>query len=474
MKAPVDTVAQLYEKYPIGNEKGTFAFVHDKNTFYTYHPRGWHRGEWKPISSDSLSSFFEIDTEFLQEGDILVYDSNKKKFVVKSGNVWNKLPTGINGVLSQVTKFLNQTEAIPSTTSDSGVYFVNNDALAGLYIVLGNTVIKIFNTSDWYKKEIVQQKIDDTYTYIDGQVNNLDQQIQNKENVGILKTYATYAAMLADINSPIGDNGQPILNGQLVSVNNTEDDTQNGIYAYTIKGNNKSWIKRSDIIIPDDMARTGGSILTMQDMDDKVKGVKEIIFPFVSEIDSDPEYTPIVVDNLGQIIFARKKDGTPIIPRLNESMDNYLFRFYQDKEWVIAVMDNNKQVWWGVRNDGSVFQNNQIEKELSDRLLTVISDREWEFAVVDKLNQVWFGVRYDSSIYPFDFLMNNIEDIINSSSNVGHGNHTKETSLQLPFPRSLARVDFVGDLTGIGKDDAVNVMLKFNDMQGNYFEKPIE
>ncbi|WP_163268741.1 CotH kinase family protein, partial [Dysgonomonas sp. 216] len=137
-------------------------------------------------------------------------------------------------------------------------------------------------------------------------------------------------------------------------------------------------------------------------------------------------------------------------------------------------MDNNKQIWWGIRNDGSVFQNNQIEKQLSDRLLTVINDREWEFAVIDNVGQVYFGIRRDNSIYPFDSLINNIEEIINNSSNVGHGNHTKETSLQLPFPRSLARVDFVGDLTGIGKDDAVNVMLKFNDMQGNYFEKPIE
>lgn len=38
MKAPVDTVAQLYEKYPDGNERGTFAFVFNEGTFYAYKP----------------------------------------------------------------------------------------------------------------------------------------------------------------------------------------------------------------------------------------------------------------------------------------------------------------------------------------------------------------------------------------------------------------------------------------------------
>lgn len=87
MKAPVDTVAQLYEKYPIGNEKETFAFVNNENTFYIYHPTGSHRGEWKPISADGISSFFEIDTDLLKKGDVLIWDSIKEKFVFESSNV---------------------------------------------------------------------------------------------------------------------------------------------------------------------------------------------------------------------------------------------------------------------------------------------------------------------------------------------------------------------------------------------------
>lgn len=200
MKAPVDTVAQLYEKYPIGNEKGTFAFVHNDNTFYTYHPRGWHRGEWKPIAG-GMESFFEIDAEFLKEGDILVYDSNKKKFVVKSGNVWNKLIGDLKDTFSQVTKFLNQTDEVPTDESDSGVYFVHKDEndieFRALYIVLGKKSIKIFNSSDYRTKDYVdtelakkanQTQVDDIAASVDVlAVTKADKSVVDALQNGIIK-----------------------------------------------------------------------------------------------------------------------------------------------------------------------------------------------------------------------------------------------------------------------------------------------
>lgn len=164
MKAPVNTEAELYEKYPIGNEKGTFAFVHNDNTFYTYHPSGRNRGKWKPISADGVSSFFEIDAEFLKEGDILVYDCKKEKFVVKSGNVWNRLLGDLKDSFVQVTKFLNQVDEVPTDESDSGVYFVhkdeNNIEFRALYIVLGKKAIKIYQSSDYYTANEVKAKLD--------------------------------------------------------------------------------------------------------------------------------------------------------------------------------------------------------------------------------------------------------------------------------------------------------------------------
>ncbi len=248
MKAPVNTEAELYEKYPVGNEKGTFAFVHNDNTFYTYHPRGWHRGEWKPISADSVSSFFEIDAEFLNEGDILVYDSNKKKFVVKSGNVWNKLLGDLKDSFSQVTKFLNQVDEIPTQESDSGIYFVHKDEndieFRALYIVLGKKAIKIFSNSDYYNKESVESMLEDERYYTDAQIQRLE---ENMTNLGIRKTYPSYAAMQADVANPIGDDGQAIRGGELVMVVNLEDSSKDGVYRYKIVNSTKSWEYASGI-----------------------------------------------------------------------------------------------------------------------------------------------------------------------------------------------------------------------------------
>ena len=88
MKAPVDNVPQLYEKYPIGNEKGAFAFVHNENSFYSYHPRGFNRGEWKPIGG-GLSTLFEIiETTLLKDGDVFIWDFEKGKFVIINLSLW--------------------------------------------------------------------------------------------------------------------------------------------------------------------------------------------------------------------------------------------------------------------------------------------------------------------------------------------------------------------------------------------------
>lgn len=187
MKAPVDFASELYEKYPAGNEKGTFAFVYDENNFYTYHPRGWNRGKWLPISG-GLGSFFEINPEFLQQDDILVYDSSKKKFVIKSGNVWNKLPGDIKDSFSQVTKFLNQVDEAPVDSSDSGVYFVHNDTFRALYTVLNKKSIKIFNSSDYKTKEEVNDDLDKkaNQTQVDEMAIQIGQLEMNKADKSVV------------------------------------------------------------------------------------------------------------------------------------------------------------------------------------------------------------------------------------------------------------------------------------------------
>lgn len=151
MKAPVNTEAELYEKYPDGNEAGSFSYVKNENTFYIYHPRGWKYGEWVAIASDGSSSFFEIEEEFLKEGDILVYDSSRNKFVIKTSNIWNKIFDTASSLL-QTNRFLNHVKEIPTNENNAGVYFVQNgiSEFSALYLVLGKQVIKIYQSSDFY------------------------------------------------------------------------------------------------------------------------------------------------------------------------------------------------------------------------------------------------------------------------------------------------------------------------------------
>ncbi|MDR1089948.1 MAG: hypothetical protein LBL79_02640 [Prevotella sp.] len=64
MKAPVDNVAQLYEKYPAGMEKGAFAFVYSENTFYMYYPA---LREWKAMLTGIGSIAVHLGTSPTQQ-----------------------------------------------------------------------------------------------------------------------------------------------------------------------------------------------------------------------------------------------------------------------------------------------------------------------------------------------------------------------------------------------------------------------
>lgn len=299
MKAPVDTVAQLYEKYPIGNEKGTFAFVHNENTFYTYHPRGWSRGEWKPISADGVSTFFEIDAEFLKDGDILVYDSNKKKFVVKSGNVWNNL---LDKTISffQVSKFLNEVDEIPTLDSEFGVYFIHKDESVesitiehrALYLVLntilGKKIIKIWNSSDYYTAKDTQEKLDKkaNQTQVDDIAASVDILAVTKVDNdrfealmnGVIKqesvdTYNTGSNSLATIYglTPTnnGANGKAKQNGWDVLVRH--DETKGGI-SNRYNWNGSIWVDMETGNYPEDVALLGGSSKNLFQVDTEAQG----------------------------------------------------------------------------------------------------------------------------------------------------------------------------------------------------------
>jgi hypothetical protein len=71
-KEPVDTVADLYNKYPVGNDDGVFCFVKNENTFYRFYVR---ERIWTPIGGYTS---FEVwvqqpGNEGKTEGDFLTW-----------------------------------------------------------------------------------------------------------------------------------------------------------------------------------------------------------------------------------------------------------------------------------------------------------------------------------------------------------------------------------------------------------------
>lgn len=216
-----------------------------------------------------------------------------------------------------------------------------------------------------------------------------------------------------------------------------------------------------------------------------------------TDLPDDNEFYPIILDKSKGIILAiRKSDGTPYIPKLIDSLkelisletlnpvlqsiinNGTLQVLDDDPDWLLIAKDKLGQILWGIRRDMSIYPESltfrDIETYLNDSIIEISDDPDWLFIHRDKLGQIAWGIRKDLSIYPLDGLERRIQMLEENTSSGSNGNdHSRENVLQLPFPRSLVRIDLIGDTTGMSKDNAVPMLLRFNDMQGNYFEKNI-
>lgn len=477
MKAPVDTVAELYEKYRIGNEKGTFAFVHNDNTFYTYHPRGWSRGEWKPISADGVSTFFEIDAEFLKDGDILVYDSNKKKFVVKSGNVWNNLLGELKGKFSQVSKFLNQTDSIPNEESTSGVYFIHNDKLRALYLVLGQKVIKIFNSSDYKTKEEIDEALD----------KKLDKSEIGNITAGIL-FQDIEVANTSQLTNPL-PNGQVPKDKWAVWV-----ESEGKYYMYDASSNKWS---------PTPFTAKPSSYITDKEVDREALGLFKII--------QNDEFCLLVIDSENKGLFGIRWDASIFMPRIpynvlekiNKSkleiqeQISYIvdtFKISESGEWLDVKFDANGKILEGTRIDGSKYiakgmsedARKAINKILVDLNKKVISETgkslidevfascikstdsdEFLEQTLDKEGKLLGyrttrdGVRYESKLRVDDLKLTDkgmsqfMIDLKNNGFISGTGDYTGQNNLRLPIPKHAGMLNITAKKLPTTKTDDI-------------------
>lgn len=85
LKEPVDYVQDLYEKYRNGAERGSFAYVISKNTFYSWNIE---KKIWEPTDTEFSQLFEKIPIELMNNGDVYVWDADDRQFKVANTSIW--------------------------------------------------------------------------------------------------------------------------------------------------------------------------------------------------------------------------------------------------------------------------------------------------------------------------------------------------------------------------------------------------
>lgn len=107
---------------------------------------------------------------------------------------------------------------------------------------------------------------DDTFGLVEELLDKLEGVDMNAASMSIRKTYSSVASMDADTNPVDAETGKALKAGQLVAVNNEEDDTENAIYRYL----NPGWEKVDRLGDLTGYAKTGGSEKTVKDVEDEI------------------------------------------------------------------------------------------------------------------------------------------------------------------------------------------------------------
>lgn len=147
------------------------------------------------------------------------------------------------------------------------------------------------------------------------EVNKLQAIVDAMQSIGVMKIYTTYALMDADKDAPETDEGVLIKYGQLVAVTEDPDTSNNGLFRW-IEG---SWEFVKDLGDLSIYARNGGSVKTLQDLDDEVQSIQEQVTDH---------------DSVLPVITGQVKGFVPItLPAITED-------YYVDTDGVITSSEN--------------------------------------------------------------------------------------------------------------------------------------
>ena len=252
-------------------------------------------------------------------------------------------------------------------------------------------------------------------------------------NLTIRKTYPSVAAMNADINNPIGNDGKYIKVGEIVSVVNSTTPSENGIYSRTEDG----WQFQSGMNFA--LVQETG---TDPNVAMSQKAVTKIITEYnvsvqhpTSGLDGTNKYTltgaialiPVVLRSVGLKCSFLNVDGTmetweyqggtydntsSWMKRVNENYEDSI-------ELVYTILDKDNKLLFGIEKDGSIHIPKGIPEDVKAALLNKVDSEEgmsliasdvakaisyyeqneFIYTILDSNNKVLFGIKKDGSVY---------------------------------------------------------------------------
>lgn len=189
---------------------------------------------------------------------------------------------------------------------------------------------------------------------------------------------------------------------------------------------------------------------------------------------------PIIQDQEDKILFAWNKDeNTPIIPNLirsliglinYESLDqnlkyklndidvlNSLVSLISKENWLIAALDTDNKIIWGIDRDKRMFLAGQeiISNEYYGYIFE--TDSEWIIRYTDKDNKIIWGIDRDFKIFPTD---NRITDIQINVDSLSEKNATLELRVDNLENSSIKDSSIILDVNYKGYFNSLDFLLK--------------
>lgn len=493
-KGTFQSIEDIYSKYPSGGVYGWFCQVNPLGEPGKSHWVYWDKDlrEWKPIDEEDLADILglsDTDKDKLDDRCTIVWDVEKRKFVVKSGNVWNKLLDGINSTFSQVTKFLNLVDTVPIGNSDSGIYLVYSNDVKGLYVVVEGVVRKIFNSTDWYNKDEIDKKYED-----------LDDAKLDRSEVENLSS----GIIFKDIQvNDISDLTNPLLNGEVPR-------DRWGIYVisedryYQYDASTGEWNRTPYREIPDNSAYNHLKVI------------------------QNNEFLMAIVDSREQLLFgARRRDGSFYMPSVSENVKaeianavaHYAYLLdalftEQIDGWVEVKRDKDGAIIEGIRSDGSkyiakgmsedarkaIIEHQQailsldarkvdveegksmIDSDVAESVFYEDNSENHIAHVIDRNKRILSyrqkdGTQIETKLHvPFSFTLgkqamtNFATSLKDGGFTGGTGDWSEEKKIALPKPRKAAKVNITIGKLPTSKTDDIPCVVEYWDFDGNYFK----